>query len=108
MDLNLVILGGRLAAAPERVVSDSSQPGLRLLVAVRSEMPTRRLDVVPVWVPESHPRLEADVTTIGARLWITCRVQRRFSDQPHGRSSRLELVALRVAATPAAECATVG
>lgn len=40
MDLNMMVLNGRLAAEPEHRVLDSGSRMARLLVAVRSEEPT--------------------------------------------------------------------
>ena len=53
MDLNLVVLAGRLAAPPELRAFESGATLIRYLVTVRSEEPRRRVDVVPVtlWNP---------------------------------------------------------
>ena len=53
MDLNLIVLCGRLAVEPELKEFDSGSRLVRLLVTVRSDEPRRRVDVVPVtlWDP---------------------------------------------------------
>lgn len=96
MDLNLAVLAGRLTAAPDLRVLDSGVRVLRLLVAVRSEEPHKRLDVVPVvwWEPDDESLVNPPVA--GERLWITGSVQRRFWDAPDGRHSRVEIVAHHV------------
>lgn len=96
MDLNLAVLAGRLTATPDLRVLDSGARLLRLLVAVRSEEPQKRLDVVPVvwWEPDDETL--ANPPTPGERLWITGSIQRRFWDAPDGRHSRIEIVAQHV------------
>ena len=78
MDLNMVVLNGRLAAVPEHRVLDSGSRMARLLVAVRSEEPHSRLDVLPVvwWEPEDE--FVAAPPEVGSRVWITGSVQRRY------------------------------
>ena len=96
MDLNLAVLAGRLTATADLRVLDSGARLLRLLVAVRSEEPQKRLDVVPVvwWEPDDETL--ANPPAAGERLWITGSIQRRFWDAPDGRRSRLEIVAQHV------------
>jgi len=91
MDLNLVVLSGRLAA-PVEIRHDGAQTSARCLVAVRSEQPRRRLDVVPVtwW----NPNLETLAGAApGGRVWVAGSVQRRFWTGSPGARSRLEIVA---------------
>ncbi len=97
MDLNLVVLSGRLAAPPELREFESGLRLIRYLVTVRSDEPRRRVDVVPVtqWDPPDHV-LEAD-PQVGCRVWVAGTVQRRFWSNPEGRRSRLEIVAEQVA-----------
>ena len=54
MDLNVVVLCGRLAAAPEVRRFDGGSSLVRYLLTVRSEEPRRRIDVIPVtlWDPD--------------------------------------------------------
>ncbi len=96
MDLNLVLLLGRLTAPPEHRVFDSGSHLLRLLLAVKSEHPHRRLDVVPVtlWNPPAE-YCDGGLRP-GDRLWAAGAVQRRFWDGAQGRRSRLEVVASQV------------
>jgi single-strand DNA-binding protein len=96
MDLNLVVLAGRLAAPPELRVFASGSRLIRYLVTVRTKEPRRRVDVVPVtlWDP-SDEQAGADVAP-GRRVWVAGTVQRRFWEGPEGRRSRLEVVADQV------------
>ena len=98
MDLNLVVLCGRLATPGELRVFDSGTRLLRLLVSLRTEEPTRRVDVVPVtlWDPEED--LVQAVKERGIRIWAVGAVQRRFWEGSDERRSRIELVALQVTA----------
>jgi single-stranded DNA-binding protein len=97
MDLNMVVLNGRLAAAPDYRVLESGSRMARLLVAVRSEEPHSRLDVLPVvwWEPEDE--FVAAPPDVGSRVWITGSVQRRYWESADGRRSKLEVVAVHVA-----------
>lgn len=94
MDLNLVVLSGRLAADPEVREFESGSRLVRYLVTVRAEEPGRRLDVVPVTRWNPTPDEEARVR--GDRLWITGAVQRRFLTAHEGRRSALEIIATHV------------
>lgn len=96
MDLNLVIICGRLASPGELREFESGTRLLRLLVTVRTEEPTRRIDVVPVtlWDPEED--LVEAVKERGIRIWAAGAVQRRFWDCSEGRRSRIEIVAHQV------------
>lgn len=96
MDLNLVVLAGRLAAPPEIRQFESGSVLARYLLTVRSEEPRRRIDVVPVtlWDPPDA-LLEAEPAA-GSRVWASGAVQRRFWSSAEGRRSRLEVVASQV------------
>ena len=96
MDLNLVLLAGRLAAPPEIRQFESGSRLVRYLVTVRSEEAVRRVDVVPVslWDPPGE-LVDADPQP-GSRLWVAGSVQRRFWSASEGRRSRLEVVADQV------------
>lgn len=96
MDLNLVVLAGRLAAPPEiRQFEGGSRLG-RYLVTVRSEHPVRRVDVVPVTLWDPPDALIDEGPEPGRRLWVVGAVQRRFWSGDQGRRSRLEVVAEQV------------
>lgn len=99
MDVNLVVLNGKLATTPELREFESGARLARLLVTVKAEAPRRRVDVVPVtlWDPpddllECPPEAET-------RVWIVGMVQRRFWQGDEGRRSRLEIVAHSVELT---------
>jgi single-strand DNA-binding protein len=95
MNLNLVVLSGRLAAPPELRVFESGARYRRFLVTVRLDQPRRRLDVIPVtwWDPPE----EGVEPNPGDRIHVTGTVQRRFWSNPDGRRSRLEVIAANVA-----------
>lgn len=116
MDMNTVILCGKLAAPPELRDFESGSRLLRILVTVRTEEPRRRVDVVPVTLwnsdttkkihPDSpekiHPDFEAAAAMkAGDRIWVYGSVQRRFWSSLEGRRSRLEVVAASVITQPA-------
>ena len=96
MDLNLVVLGGRLAAPPELRVFDSGTRLMRFLVTVRSESPRRRTDVVPVTLWNPPPSRVEALHDVGDRIWVAGAIQRRFMETAEGRRSRLEVVAAEV------------
>jgi len=96
MSVNMVVLNGKLAAVPENRILDSGIRMMRLLVAVRSEQPNNRLDVLPVvwWEPDDE--FVAATPTTGRGVWITGSIQRRFWESADGRRSKIELVAAHV------------
>jgi single-stranded DNA-binding protein len=98
MDLNVLMISGRLAVAPEVCEHPSGSRSARLLVATRRDAPVRRVDVLPVrcWDPTAE-LLDA---VQGHRVWVRGSLQRRFSESAGGRRSRLEVVADRVSLTP--------
>jgi single-strand DNA-binding protein len=96
MDLNLVVLCGRLATDPELREFESGARLARLLVTVRSESPRKRVDVVPVTLWDPADDLWNDPPPKGTRIWVCGAVQRRFWESADGRRSRLEVVAEQV------------
>lgn len=100
MDLNLVVLGGRLAAPPEIRQFESGTRLGRYLVTVRSEEPNRRVDVIPVTLWDPPDTLVDAEPGPGRRLWVAGAVQRRFWAGAEGRHSRLEVVAEHVCLRP--------
>jgi single-stranded DNA-binding protein len=96
MDLNLVVLCGRLAVEPELKVFESGARLIRLLVTIRSDWPKRRVDVVPVTLWDPTDELLDEMPIKGQRVWVCGSVQRRFWEAPDGRRSRLEIVAEQV------------
>jgi single-stranded DNA-binding protein len=93
MDLNLVVLAGRMAAPPERRVFSGGSRLLRLLVTVRLESPRRRVDVVPITVWDPDDDTWEQEPPPGHRVWVAGSIQRRFWSSDEGRRSRLEIVA---------------
>ena len=96
MDINLVLILGRLVDKPEYREHESGLRTARLLVAVSTERPRRRLDVIPVTVHDP----DDDVLALerGDKVWVSGSIQRRFWDGVDGRRSRLEVVADQVVA----------
>jgi single-stranded DNA-binding protein len=96
MDLNLIVLCGRLAVDAEVRVYDSGARLIRYLVNVSVDYPRRRTDVIPVtlWDPPDelvdHPGEKRD------RIWVCGSVQRRHEEGPDGRRSGIEVVAEQV------------
>lgn len=93
MDLNLVVLCGRIATDPEIRVFDSGTRLIRYLITVRSEAPRKRVDVIPVtyWDP-TDDETEAPGEK-SQRIWVCGLVQRRYWESPDGRRSRIEVIA---------------
>ncbi len=92
MDLNLVVLAGRLAAPPETKNFESGATLTKYLVTVRSEDP-KRVDVIPV----TYHGEDAPEATPGDRVWVAGSLQRMFWDHlSEGRRSRIEVVADQV------------
>ena len=100
MDLNLVVLAGTLAAAPELREFDSGVRLLRLLVTVRRDEPRKRVDVVPVTLWDPPPEVVAERLERGRRVSVCGAAQRRFWEAKEGRRSRVEIVAEHVIARP--------
>lgn len=96
MDLDLVVLCGRLAVEPELKVFGGGSRLIRLLVTIRSEWPKRRVDVVPVTLWDPPDELADSLPVKGQRIWVCGSVQRRFWEAPDRRRSRLEIVAEHV------------
>ena len=96
MDMNVVVIGGRIAAPPELRELDSGSRLLRSLVTTRSDGPPSRVDVLPVVVWDPDFELAASPGEPGTNIWIVATAQRRFWNAGSGRHSRLELVAHEV------------
>jgi single-stranded DNA-binding protein len=93
-DVNVVVLMGRLSAPAE--ISRNDNIVVRLLIAARSDAPTKRLDLLPVvwWNPTSDEL--SRIPPVGSRVTVTGSVQRRYWEGRDGRRSRIELVAEQV------------
>ena len=96
MDLNLIVLCGRLATDPELRVFDSGTRLVLYLVTVKADHPQRRVDVVPVTQWDPSDETVQNLPTRGTRVWVCGSVQRRFWESPDGRRSRVEVVAEQV------------
>jgi single-stranded DNA-binding protein len=97
VDLNLIVIAGRVAAQPELRTFESGTALMRLLVTVRSKSPRARVDVIPVSVWDPDPDLCDGSIATGTSVWIAGAVQRRFWSATDGRRSRLEVIAHDVA-----------
>jgi single-stranded DNA-binding protein len=96
MDINLAVLCGRLATAPEVRIYDTGSRCIQFLVTVAAERPRRRIDVVPVTLWDPPTDLVDDPPDQNARVWVTGVVQRRMLDGPEGRQNRIEVIADQV------------
>lgn len=96
MDLNLVALAGRLAVEPETREFESGSRLIRYLVTVRSEVPRRRVDVLPVTLWDPPPDVFDVPAAAGQRVWVAGSTQRRFWEAGEGKRSRVEIVAHQV------------
>lgn len=96
MDLNLIVLCGRLAVDGELRVFDSGTRLIRYLVTVSADYPRRRVDVVPVTLWDPPEELVDRPGEKAERIWVCGSVQRRYWESPDGRRSRIEVVAEQV------------
>ncbi len=96
MDLNLIVLCGRLATDAELRVFDSGARLIRYLVRTKVDLPRSRVDVVPVTLWDPPDELVDDPGEKGERIWVCGSVQRRYWEAPEGRRSSLEVVAEQV------------
>lgn len=96
MDLNLIVLCGRIATDPETRVFDSGTRLIRYLVTVKTDQPRRRVDVIPVTLWDPTDELFDQPGGKGERIWVCGSVQRRFWESPDGRRSRVEVVAEQI------------
>ena len=94
MDMNVVVIGGRLAAEPEVRTFGDGATLVRYLIAARSDEPRRRIDVVPVVLWDADER--ATSLERGDTVWVTRSVQGRFWSDDQNRRSRIEVVAHHV------------
>lgn len=96
MDLNLIVVCGRLAVDAEVRVFDSGARLIRYLVTTRVDYPRRRVDVIPVTLWDPPDDLLDTPGEKGERVWVCGSVQRRYWEGPDGRRSRVEVVAEQV------------
>ncbi|GMQ94413.1 MAG: hypothetical protein BMS9Abin12_1903 [Acidimicrobiia bacterium] len=97
MDLNLVVIAGRVAAEPDIRTFESGTSLMRLLVTVRTEEPRRRIDVIPVALWNPDPDVIPEGPVRGRPVWVAGAIQRRFWSADDGRLSRVEIIAHEVA-----------
>lgn len=95
MDLNMIVLCGRIVSEPEFDECGGGSARARLRMTVRSDHPGRRIDVLPVtcWDP---PAELWDPAVVGRRVCVAGSLQRRFWDAQDGRRSRIDVVARSV------------
>lgn len=108
MDLNLIVLCGRLAVDGELRVFDSGARLIRYLVTVRVDHPRRRVDVIPVTLWDPPDDLVGRPGAKGERIWVCGSAQRRYWESPDGRRSRVEVVAEQVNFKDVEDLAPIG
>ena len=96
MDLNLIVLCGRLAVDAEVRTFDSGSRLIRYLVTTRIDYPRRRVDVIPVTLWDPTDDLVAAAGAKGERVWVCGSVNRRYWESTDGRRSRIEVVAEQI------------
>lgn len=96
MDLNLIVLCGRLAVDAELRVFDSGARLVRYLVITKVDFPKRRSDTIPVVLWDPPDELVDSPGLKGEKIWVCGSVQRRHWDEPSGRRSGVEVVAEQV------------
>jgi len=97
MDLNLVVLSGSLAVAPELHEFESGKRRLDYLVTVRTVLDgRRRTDTLNVKYWDPPAKLVRKKLDRGTRVWIAGTVQRRFWSSLDGKKSQVEVVASQV------------
>lgn len=96
MDLNLIVLCGRLAVDGELREFDSGSRLVRYLVTTRVDFPRKRIDVIPVTLWDPPRDLVDEPGLKGERVWVCGSVQRRYWESPDGRRTRVEIVAEQV------------
>lgn len=96
MDLNLIVLCGRLAVDGELRTFDSGAQLIRYLVITRVDFPRRRVDVIPITLWDPSGDIIDDPGLKGERIWVCGSVQRRYWESPEGRRSRVEVVAEQI------------
>lgn len=82
MDLNLVVLCGRVATPPEHRTLETGGTVLRVVMTVATGHPHRRVDLLPVIVFDPPDDLMGRRLVPGVRFWVSGRLQLRFSDDP--------------------------
>ena len=100
MDLNLIVLSGTLAAAPELREFESGARLLRLLLTTRRTEPRRRVDVIPVTLWDPPAELLEQGLERGRRIWVCGSAQRRFWESKEGRRNRVDVVADHIVVSP--------
>jgi single-stranded DNA-binding protein len=100
LDLNLVVIAGKLAATPEVRVFEGGSTLVRILVTTRTggegTGKRQRLDVVPVVMWDVKPGHAIFDLERGDRVWVAGAIQRRFWSDDNSRRSRIEVVAEHV------------
>jgi hypothetical protein len=93
-DLNLIVLCGRVASEPDVDPADHATRRLRMIVAVRSESPRSRVDMLPITMWDPPDELVGSLPEVGSSVFVVGSIQRRVDSEWWGRSSRIEVVAL--------------
>lgn len=92
MDVNIALVGGRLALPPDLERLPDGSVRARLLVHVRSERRSR-FDVLPVVVPPDVGAVDLESVEAGTEVLVAGPLMRWCSGQPWEPVGRMELVA---------------
>lgn len=98
MDLNLVVLCGRVATEPELRVFESGASLVRILLTIRTEHHRARIDLIPVVVWDPPEVLTDGSVATGDRIWVSGMLRRRFwtdADSDNKRS-RIEVIGQQI------------
>lgn len=95
MDLNMIVLCGRIVAEPEFDDCGGGLVRARLRLTVRSDHPGRRIDVLPITCLDP-PAVLWEPAVVGRRAGVAGSLQHRFWDAQDGRRFRIEVVARSV------------
>ncbi len=98
LDLNLVVLCGRVATEPELRMFESGASLLRILMTIRTLQPQARIDLIPVIVWDPPDELANGSIATGDRIWVSGMLRRRFwtdADSDNKRS-RIEVIGQQV------------
>ncbi len=98
MDLNLVVLCGRVATEPELRVFESGASLVRILMTIRTELPQARIDLIPVIVWDPPDQLRDGSIVAGDRIWVSGMLRRRFwtDTDSDNKRSRIEVIGQQI------------
>lgn len=92
MDLNIALVSGRLALAPDLERLPDGSRRMRLLVCVHPEG-RDRFDVLPVVVPPELHSVALETASGGSRVFVAGPLMRRCPADPWDPPGRVEIIA---------------